>query len=196
MPQTRANHRPQRRGAQELKRWLNVVGETGHEGGKDIARERKRRTANKADAAPGSSKVSPLAEDTRLHVGLSFRLVVYHMGHLGDADRRNTQSSGAFPRASHATAVPMTACPAQRAVCSAARRSSLLPLLGDRSCGGWEILAAKMRRWRTPSAGEALKANMAGAPPARRVVPSPGSWKKRKFFSDMVADDYWAENRR
>ena len=108
MPQTRANHRPQRRGAQELKRWLNVVGETVHEGGKDIARERKRRTANKADAASGSSKVPALAEDSRLRAGLAFRLAVYHMGHLGDADRRNTQGSGSFPRASHAASVPMT----------------------------------------------------------------------------------------
>ena len=79
-----------------------------HEGEKDIARERKRRTANKADAASGSSKVPALAEDTRLRAWLAFRLAVYHMGHLGDADRCNTQGSGPFPRASHATAVPMT----------------------------------------------------------------------------------------
>ena len=85
-------------------------GELGrvHEGEKDIARERKRRTANKADAASGSSKVSALAEDTRLRAVLAFRLAVYHMGHLGNADRCNPQGSWAFPRASHAASVPMT----------------------------------------------------------------------------------------
>ena len=108
LPQTRAYHRQQRRGEAELKRRLSVVGRTGHEGEKDIARERKRRTANKADAASGSSKVPALAEDTRLRAWLAFRLAVYHMGHLGDADRCNTQGSGTLPRASHAAAVPMT----------------------------------------------------------------------------------------
>ena len=86
----------------------NTEGPDMNEGKKDIAREGKRRTANKAGAALGCSQVSALAEDTRLRTGLAFRQVVYHMGHLGDADRRNAQGSWAFPRASHAAAVPMT----------------------------------------------------------------------------------------
>ena len=57
------------------------------------------------------------------------------MGHLGDADRRNTQGSGPFPRASHATAVPMTACPAQHVERIDCGGGVALGKIGERSRG-------------------------------------------------------------
>ena len=45
---------------------------------------------------------------------------------------------------------------------------------------------AKKSRWRTPSPGVAANVNVAALPPARSVVPSPGSWKKRVIFSMAV----------